>query len=99
MTPVEVPSSIVPDTSGLEPPPLPPTPTDEDILMEDSEGGLMIAEQPPGDQELQGEPQEELQIETEQQEPAHAEVAQTETQPVGQGDFFIDDSQEGGLGH
>ena len=37
MTPLEMPSSVTPDTSGLEPPPLPPTPTDEDVLMEETE--------------------------------------------------------------
>ncbi|KAK6631324.1 hypothetical protein RUM44_005850 [Polyplax serrata] len=37
MTPLEMPSSVAPDTSGLEPPPLPPTPTDEDVLMEESD--------------------------------------------------------------
>lgn len=37
MTPLEMPSSVAPDTSGLEPPPLPPTPTNEDVLMEEPE--------------------------------------------------------------
>lgn len=48
MTPLEMPSSVTPDTSGLEPPPLPPTPTDEDVMMEESEmaiSGNLVQEQ------------------------------------------------------
>lgn len=44
MTPLEMPSSVAPNTSGLEPPPLPPTPTEEDVLMEEQEGSLSITE-------------------------------------------------------
>lgn len=44
MTPLEMPTSVAPDTSGLEPPPLPPTPTEEDVLMEDQEGDMQAAD-------------------------------------------------------
>ncbi|KAL0271638.1 UNVERIFIED_CONTAM: hypothetical protein PYX00_008668 [Menopon gallinae] len=44
MTPLEMPTSVAPDTSGLEPPPLPPTPTEEDVLMEDQEGDMQTAD-------------------------------------------------------
>lgn len=53
MTPVEVPTAIVADTSDLQPPPLPPTPTDEDVLMEEAEGGLLIAETPATEEAVQ----------------------------------------------
>jgi len=46
MSPVEFPSSVVvTHAADLERPPLPPIPT-EDVMLEDSRDGLMIADQP-----------------------------------------------------
>lgn len=79
MSPVEVPSSIVPDTTGLQPPPLPPTPTQEDVLSEETDGSLMIADQ-----------EQQQQTEAEVQQQIEGQVIETPEEH-----FFIDDSQEG----
>lgn len=83
MTPLEMPSSVAPDTSGLEPPPLPPTPTEEDVLMEEPEGSLSIAENIPEEELIQEKTADESQIVEEAQ--ICTDVITTETYSESEG--------------